>query len=120
MNIEPSKRPRRSEPYFDWKRNCLFCGEACIDKDPKHPDRWREYFECHTSEHTYKNGESMPTFKDILLLKSVRNDKMIGQTKSESDSVTRVAYMIYIQLMQDIIMIAERSSKTHKHGQGKK
>ena len=41
VNIEPSKskRPRRSEPYFDWKRNCLFCGEACIDKDPKHPDK---------------------------------------------------------------------------------
>jgi len=66
LKSPPPKRSRRSLS-FDWKCNCLFCGDECTNKDPKNPARWRPYFECHTSERTYKNGEVMPTFKEIIL-----------------------------------------------------
>ena len=55
---------RHSIAPFVWKLNCLFCGEKCdLQKDKKHPDRWRESYACTTSDH----GPNMLTYKDYLL-----------------------------------------------------
>ena len=46
----PRKKTRRSltgesTSPFDFKRHCLFCGNICnVEKDKKHPDRWRESY----------------------------------------------------------------------------
>ena len=33
---------------FVFQEHCLFCGEPCnLQKDPKHPDRWRPAYLCH-------------------------------------------------------------------------
>ena len=56
---------RRSESArsYIWKEHCLFCGEKCtLEKDKKHPDRWRESYACRTSERG-----SMMVFKKRLL-----------------------------------------------------
>ena len=60
------KRTRRSEiPKFVWKEDCFFCGEKCdMQRDPKHPDRFRSAYECHTSD---RPGVSSKTFKDTVL-----------------------------------------------------
>lgn len=71
-NIKPDshtpkeKRTRRSEiPKFVWKEDCFFCGEKCdMQRDPKHPDRFRSAYECHTSD---RPGVSSKTFKDTVL-----------------------------------------------------
>lgn len=63
---EPSaaKHLRRSgSPYFSFRQHCLFCGEECLDIDPKHPDRWRRVVLCRTAV----RGEERKTFKDTLL-----------------------------------------------------
>ena len=63
-NETPVKRKRRSEIHvFDWRQHCLFCGAICsVEADPKHPDRWREAYESHTSERPGR-----PTFKNTIL-----------------------------------------------------
>jgi len=34
-----------SDETFNFKKHCLFCGETCIiEKDKKHPSRWRESY----------------------------------------------------------------------------
>ena len=49
---------RSSTAAFDFKNNCLFCGDTCnVKKDAKHPDRWRKAILCRTVE----------TFKDAIL-----------------------------------------------------
>ena len=59
------KRRRRSENHeFNWKRHCFFCDEMCLVKpDPKHPDRWCEAYESHTSERPGR-----PTLKNTILM----------------------------------------------------
>ena len=68
LSSPPEKRTRRSEtPKFVWKEQCFFCGDPCsVIPDPKHPDRHREAYECHTSQRP-----NMPTFKDAILKVSV-------------------------------------------------
>lgn len=40
-----NKRVLRSESdYFNFRRNCFFCGDECIDRDPKNPCRYNPYF----------------------------------------------------------------------------
>ena len=35
---------RPAQKQFDFKRNCLFCGEECKEKDNRHPDCWRKFY----------------------------------------------------------------------------
>lgn len=45
--ILPKTRKRSSLPAFIFNEHCLFCGETCvIEKDPKHPKRWRPAYPC--------------------------------------------------------------------------
>lgn len=62
---QPSKRQRRSQvPTFNFKENCLFCGEQCeLEKDPKHPDRWKRASLCRTAS----TGPNQKTFKQSIL-----------------------------------------------------
>ena len=47
-----------------YKENSLFCGEKCdVEKDKKHPDRWRESYPCTTAD----RGPNMLIYKDHLL-----------------------------------------------------
>ena len=61
------KRSKRSSStFFDFKKNCLICGEACnIVKDKKHPERWekKKSFLCRTAD----RGKGKLSFKDVLL-----------------------------------------------------
>ena len=61
------KRSKRSSTtFFDFKKNCLICGEACnIEKDKKHPERWNKNksFLCRTAD----RGKGKLSFKDVLL-----------------------------------------------------
>ena len=59
----PVARMRRSQVIdFDFKKQCLFCGEACEPVNPKHPDRWDRVVQCE------KMGvKDAPPFKSIVL-----------------------------------------------------
>lgn len=58
------KRKKVSRKPFFWKKQCLFCGDPCeVEKDKKHPDRWRESYECRTAD----RGKGIDTFKDVIL-----------------------------------------------------
>ena len=49
LSVSPRKRRRSSLPDFDFQKHCLFCGETCnVNKDPKHPTRWRKAYLCRT------------------------------------------------------------------------
>jgi hypothetical protein len=49
---EPPGRTRRSqlEQTFEFKKNCIFCGDQCIECDNKNPSRWREVIQCTTAD----------------------------------------------------------------------
>ena len=49
-------------PDFLFKRDCLFCGQICEPKDPKHPQRWEPVSKCETEK---RPGQ--PTFKQVIL-----------------------------------------------------
>ena len=50
-------------PKFKWLQHCFLCGEDCyIIVDPKHPDRWRDSFECSTSD----RGKGNIVFKEVI------------------------------------------------------
>ena len=61
------KRSKRSSTApFDFKKNCLICGEACnVEKDKKHPERWskNKSFLCRTAD----RGKGKLSFEDVLL-----------------------------------------------------
>ncbi len=50
--VSKPKRARRSvQPKFSFLQHCLFCGERCdVEKDPKHPSRWRPAYVCREGE----------------------------------------------------------------------
>jgi len=66
-----TSRVRRSQlPTFQLKKHCLICGDDCLPKDPKHPDRWERIIQCETSDRP-----GLTPFKDVLLdLCEQRND----------------------------------------------
>ena len=40
-----SKRLRRSEEHqFNFRKNCLFCGKECQEKDERNSSRWKKYY----------------------------------------------------------------------------
>ena len=52
----PVKRLRKSLPQFDFLQHCLYCGEKCsLEKDPKHPKRWKEAYLCRSTISTEDN-----------------------------------------------------------------
>jgi len=69
----PVKRTRRYDAVkFDFRQNCLYCGETCIIRpDPKNPKRWRKAVVCRTADRPGRQ-----TFKDAILeVCALRNDE---------------------------------------------
>ena len=68
LECEPPNRLSRSMiagqviNRFDFKLDCMFCGNECIPQDPKHPDRWEKVRECQTDK---RPGQT--TFKDVVI-----------------------------------------------------
>lgn len=76
-----SKRmQRRSEaPIFNFKEYCLFCGLKCeLQKDEKHPDRWRAAFQFRALEH---NSKKMAIKEAILQTCVESNDTWASEVK---------------------------------------
>jgi len=77
VEASTSKRHRRcATATFHFKEHCLFCGETCVlNRDPKHPDRWRPAYSCRTAE----RREQHTFTQTILDVCNARQDD-IGQT----------------------------------------
>ena len=75
-----AKRLRRSDiQNFSFKEHCFICGEKCISVNSKHPDRWREVYQCRTVE----DGSGGPDLKKkILSICDHRKDAVTGNTTS--------------------------------------
>ncbi|KAG0727209.1 hypothetical protein GWK47_035120 [Chionoecetes opilio] len=75
---EPLTRKRRSDPSeFEFKKHCLFCGEMCVPKDPKHPSRWRKVCQCRTV-----GRPGRKSFKDSIIEKcEERGDKLSADVR---------------------------------------
>ena len=71
--VPDSKKSRRSTvTAFDFQTYCLFCGKLCQEKDPKHPDRWQNYYIVRS---VYTAG--WIPFKDFILnICSLGNDDL--------------------------------------------
>ena len=52
---------------FWYKRDCIFCGDECLPKDDKHPDRWDRFRECMTHERYDKEHNPLLSMKDVIL-----------------------------------------------------
>ena len=49
-----AKRLRHTFKPFDFKLNCLYCGEQCdVNKSRKNPSRWRPAFMCRSTHTEY-------------------------------------------------------------------
>ena len=42
----PPKIRRSISKSFEFKTNCLFCGDICDEKVSKHPERWKRVIKC--------------------------------------------------------------------------
>ena len=78
-SVSPMKRRRRSgTPKFDFQKDCLFCGDFCnLEKDPKHPDRWRKAYLCRS----IGEGDVVDPKQDILNKCKERSDKWAEEVK---------------------------------------
>ena len=62
----PTKRTRRSNASFDFKKNCLFCAKSCsIEPHSKHPERWRK--NKGMLRRTADRGKGKKLVKEVLL-----------------------------------------------------
>jgi hypothetical protein len=77
---QPSKRQCRSDvSVFSFKENCLFCGDWCeIEKDKKHPDRWKRAVLCRTA---YAGPHKRSFKKSVLEVCTQRNDDIANQVR---------------------------------------
>ena len=67
---------------FEFKRDCLFCGDECVPMDDRHPERWDRVRECMTKERFDKYGTRLPTMKDVILdVAEQRNDDVASRIK---------------------------------------
>lgn len=67
---------------FEYKRDCIFCGEECLPISGKHPDRWNRVRKCMTKDRFDKEGNTLPTMKDMLLdVAEQRNDDVARRLK---------------------------------------
>ena len=67
---------------FEYERDCIFCGKECLPRDGKHPDRWECVHECLTKDRFDKDGNPLPTMKDMILdIAEQRNDDAARRVK---------------------------------------
>lgn len=80
MSATILKKQRRSgASNFEFLHHCIFCGFPCnIEKDPKHPDRWRRAVLCRTAD----RGSGAKSFKDLILETcDTRNDGWASEVR---------------------------------------
>lgn len=67
---------------FQYKRDCIFCGDECLPMDARHPERWDRVRECITKERFDKECNPLPTMKDVILdVAEQRNDEVARRVK---------------------------------------
>jgi hypothetical protein len=67
---------------FWYKRDCIFCGDECLPKDDKHPDRWDRFREYMTHERYDKEHNPLLSMKDVILeVAEQRNDDIARRVK---------------------------------------
>ena len=73
--LPPLKKLRHSIAPFDLFTQCLYCSENCVlEKDPKHPDRWKPAYLCRST--LSKRDGNMVSYKQNILDKcSERGDQ---------------------------------------------
>ena len=76
---EPPPPKRRSQSTtFSFKEHCLFCGDICLSRDPKHPNRWREVCQCKTADPALGRKS---TKEQILEKCNERGDNLADQVR---------------------------------------
>ena len=56
--VLPSKRFRSETPSFEFNKHCLFCATPCLlERDVKHPDRWKEAYLFRSTLHCTSSEE---------------------------------------------------------------
>ena len=79
---EPKRLRRSNENLFHFQSDCFFCDKECVEKDAKHPDRWKTFF--HVRIVYMKNWEP---FKDFILkICDIRSDSWSSDVKSRVNS----------------------------------
>ena len=75
----PTKQRRSAVQGFSFKSQCIFCGESCtIEKDKKHPDRWRRAVQCRTA---YASPGKKSFKESILRVCDQRKDNVTEQVR---------------------------------------
>ena len=45
----PPMRRRSQQQEFNFTKQCILCGEVCLEKDSRHPERWDKVCQCETN-----------------------------------------------------------------------
>ena len=78
---------RSQSDKFTFKQCCIICGESCLEKDRKHPDRWRKFQLCGVAENSLKEsllrvcesrGDAQSCEVRLRLMSTVSDLKAVG------------------------------------------
>ena len=50
LSEPPPMRRRSQQQEFNFKKQCILCGEVCLEKDSRHPERWDKACQCETND----------------------------------------------------------------------
>ena len=79
VKTQPAKKLRRSYTDFRFLDHCLYCAEKCdLQKDPKHPDRWKEAYLCRS---TVSSTDNRPYKQYILDICHDRSDEWANEVR---------------------------------------
>ena len=88
---EPKKSRRSSnENLFDFQNKCFFCGEKCLEKDPKNPNRWKNWYLVRTV--FMANWQPFEDF--ILKICNIRKDPWSSEVKFRVNSTINVLIVL--------------------------
>ena len=106
-SASPVKRLRRSTSVFDFKRHCLYCGNACeLNKDPKNPQRWRPAFLCRST--LTEHGDR--PYKEYLLDKChSRNDHWANEVQTRIKAAVSDLHVVDARYRKDCMSIFVRN-----------
>ena len=92
---------------FDFKRHCLYCGNACeLNKDPNNPQRWRPAFLCHST--LTEHGDR--PYKEYLLDKChSRNDHWANEVQTRIKAAVSDLHAVDARYHKDCMSIFVRN-----------
>ena len=107
------RRTRTSVISFDFKKNCLICGEDCnVQIDTKHPDRWKKKkaFLCRTAD---RGGKDTLSFKDVLLnICKKRGDQLGDDVRIRLEGATSDLHAAEARYHERCLQIFENPKST--------